>query len=91
MPEANLEQGSEQHVPVIYATHLGVNVGADDILLEFWEHRIGHSVPVRPAEEIVKQETPVARVVVPFQIARWLRDYLDKAIPTAEARRKAGE
>ena len=86
-----MEQGSGKHVPVTYVTHIGVNVGNDDVLLEFWEHRVGHSVPAIPPEELAKQIAPLARVVIPFQIARWLKDYLNSTIPVVEAKRKAGE
>lgn len=87
-----MEQNANPPLPgVIYATLVGVNVTTDDMLLEFWESRAGVSSPAIPSEEIVKAKAPVARIAIPFNQARWLRDNLTKLMASQEELRKTGQ
>ncbi len=76
---------------VIYANLVGFNLSNDDVLLEFWEHRLGHATPPMTPEDVVKAKPPILRVVVPFASIKWLRDSLEKMLPTAAENRKAGQ
>jgi hypothetical protein len=88
-PKATRE--AEGPPPVIYSNLVGVNITNDDMLLEFWEHRVGHATPLLPSEEVAKTKRPVLRVVVPFFAARFLRNFLNESLPKIEANRTKGE
>jgi hypothetical protein len=81
----------EEKLPqVIYANLVSVNLSADDVLFEFWEHRTGFAgAKFETIEGVYKKTQPVARVVLTYHSAVWLRDYLDRAIPELQAKRKA--
>jgi hypothetical protein len=92
LAEVIVEQDEKPRLPaVMYANLVSFNLTTDDMLLEFWEHRPGHATPPTPAEEVVKTKLPVARIVVPFASAKWLRDQLDLAVPNQENNRKVGQ
>ena len=76
---------------VVYANLVAFNITADDMLLEFWEHRPGHATPQIAPEDIVKTKLPVARIIVPFASAKWLRDQLIAHVANQENIRKAGQ
>ncbi len=87
-----MDQNDKQRLPdVIYANLIAVNVTNDDVALEFWEHRVGYATPPKTTEEVAKTKLPIARIVVPFTSAKWLKDYLDQTISTIEENRKAGK
>jgi len=87
-----VEQSDKRQVPdVIYANLISANLTTDDFILEFWEHVLGYAVKPMSAEDVAKTDAPVARIVVPFASAKWLKDYLDQAVPKAEENRKAGK
>jgi len=99
IPESCLEVNVDQDVTppkppvpeVIYANVVSVNLTNDDVLMEFWEHRVGHSQPGLPSEQIVKTKSPIARVIIPFKVAQWLRKHLNDNLTTVENSRKAGQ
>jgi len=75
---------------VMYANLVGFNITGDDMLLEFWEHRPGHATPPIEPAEVVKTKRPIARIVIPFSSARFLRDQLVDLVAKQETNRKAG-
>jgi hypothetical protein len=87
-----VEQDEKRRPPeVVYANIVSFNITPDDMLLEFWEHRPGHATPPTAAEEIIKIKPPVARIVVPFASAKWLKSQLDIFVPNQENNRKEGQ
>ncbi len=87
-----MEQDAKPPLPVVtYANLVSFHVTVDDMLLEFWEHRQGHSTAKLTPEEVIKSKAPVARIVVPFTSARFLRDQLTLLLLQQENARKAGQ
>ncbi len=96
------EPTNEPAPPTYFANAVTVNINADEVSLEFRRLTVSHGEFARitkhgtqPAPTLTPEQfyaiSPIAKVVLTFTSAKFLRDTLDSLIPTFEQARKEGK
>ncbi len=95
------DQPSSHEPTTFFGNFVTANINSDELVLEVRDVRLPHKdtlkgaagasvvdVPAPTPEQIYAIE-PVARIVLTFTTAKFLKNFLDNAFPTAEKNRKA--